>query len=428
MSTSKTLSMVAMVLGLTITGALAAGADAGKPRIDAKGDAVLRAFCAYVQGLPRFTCDVTLIMKTESEGMRQEIETTYGFATEKPNKLALRYRKGMVGNTLVSDGTTLYTCLGMVNRYEAKPAPRTLDDLFQAMPVAGNMLFLDNLLRKDVYGAIMEGVTQMDSAGRETVDGVECDRLAFKQDDFDWDLWITTGDAPTVVKVRTDVSKSMAAMRADMPGMKSARMTVENRFEKWTAPAELPAEAFAFTPPEGAKKVASLLEGMDEEENEGEEADPSKALVGQKAPAFSLETLDGGKVAFPDAKLTNSVVVLDFWATWCGPCRKAMPVMVKVTDAYKDKGVVFYAVNQQEQAEGIRGFLKKLDMTCNVALDVDGEVGNLYKVRGIPQTVIIGKDGKVASVHVGLIPDLEAKLKQELDALVEGKAPLAEKE
>ena len=404
------------------TETMVATAAATASKIDAKADAILRAYCTRVQGLPRFTCDLTLIMKTSSEGMKQEVETTYGFAMEKPNKMALRHKRGMAGNTVVSDGTKLYTCLGMANRYEEKEAPATLDDLFQSAPMAGNMLFLDNLLRKDAYGAIIEGVTQLSLAGRETIDGKECDRLSFKQDEFDWEMWITAGDQPTVIRVLTDMSKSMAAMRSDMPGMKSAKMTVENHFENWSTGAELPKDAFRFTPPEGAKKVASLFEGMDEEAPEaGGEAEDLATLIGKKAPAFDLATLDDGRAAFPDPKLTNAVIVLDFWATWCGPCRKALPAVVKTTDAFKDKGVVFYAVNQQEPPDRIREFLKKNGVACRVALDEDGQVGNLYMVRGIPQTVLIGKDGTVQAVHVGLEADLEAKVAKELAALVEGK-------
>lgn len=423
---------MSIILGVTVAAlSLAATADQGvaeptaatAPKVDAKADAVLRAFCTNVQGLSRFTCDLTLTMKTASEGMKQEVETTYGFAMEKPNKLALRHKRGMAGNTVVSDGSNLVVYLGMVNRYEEKAAPTTLDDLFQAAPMAGNMLFLDNLLRKDVYQAIMEGVTQMSLAGRVTIDGRECERLTFTQDDFDWEMCLTTGSQPTVVSVRTDMTKSMAAMRSDMPGMKSATMTIENHFANWSAGVELPKDAFVFTPPEGAKKVAALIEGMDEETPEaGGEAEEAATLIGKKAPAFDVPTLDESRAAIPDAKLTNAVIVLDFWATWCGPCGKTLPSVIKTTAAFKDKGVVFFAVNEQEQPDRIREFMKKNGVVCRVALDEDGQVGNLYKVRGIPQTVLIGRDGTVQAVHIGLEPDLEATLAKELTTLVEGKS------
>jgi thiol-disulfide isomerase/thioredoxin len=212
----------------------------------------------------------------------------------------------------------------------------------------------------------------------------------------------------------------MAAMRTDMPGMKSAKMTVENHFENWSTGAALPKDAFVFTPPADAKKVAALFEGMDEEVPEaGGEAEAPGTLLGKKAPAFDLPMLDGARMAIPDPKLTNAVIVLDFWATWSNPYRKALPALVKLTDTYKDQGVVFVAVNEQEQPERIREFLKKIGVSCRVALDEDGEVGNLYKLRGIPQTVLIGRDGTVQAVHVGPDADIETWLAKELAALLE---------
>ena len=111
-------------------------------------------------------------------------------------------------------------------------------------------------------------------------------------------------------------------------------------------------------------------------------------------------------------------MILDFWATWCGPCVRALPIVSEVAAAYKDKGVVFYAVNEQEESDAVKKFLaaKKLDIA--VAMDAEGEAAKLYKVNGIPQTVIIGKDGKVAVVHVGFSPSMKQMLTKELDALL----------
>jgi hypothetical protein len=153
-----------------------------------------------------------------------------------------------------------------MNRYAEQEAPATFEDLFEAAgPMAGNMLFLDNLLRNDVYAAIMEGVLEARYAGKEQVDGQECHHLKFVQEEFDWDLWVTTGPQPAVVKVWSDMTKGFAGANAETPGMKGMRMVVVNRFSGWKVGAETATNAFVFTPPAGARKADTLF-GENEEE------------------------------------------------------------------------------------------------------------------------------------------------------------------
>jgi len=413
---------VGLVWGVVAAGAIVAGAAAvdDKPaaKIDAAAEKALRALASTLQTAKTVSCEMTLVMTTESEGMKQEVTTTYGFASEPPNKLALRHKAGMVGNTVVCDGKKMFVYVGARKLYEQKPAPASFEELFQSNgPMAGNMLFIDNLLRTDVYAAIMESVNKVESAGTEKVGGQECQHLRFSQEQFDWDLWLTPGDKPVVVRIQTDMSKGFEAMSAQMPGMKPMKMTAVNSFRNWVLGGPLPEDAFVFTPPEGARKVDSAFAAVQDDE----EGEAPGTLIGQKAPPFDLSLLDGGSLRVPDPKLTNAVIVLDFWATWCGPCQRALPILAKVTSEYAGKGVVFCAVNQQEQPERIKDYLKKNGIACPVALDEDGKAGTLYKLRGIPQTVLIGKDGTVQAVHVGLLPDLEKKIRAELDALVAGK-------
>lgn len=150
-------------------------------------------------------------------------------------------------------------------------------------------------------------------------------------------------------------------------------------------------------------------------------AEQSHPLLGKPGPAFSLDLLDGGKMDLADHKGKN-IVVLDFWATWCPPCRMAMPTVVEVTGQYKDKGVVFYGVDIAETADAVKEFQHKLHVEFPVVLDTDGAVSEKYRARSIPQTVIIDKEGVVQSVRVGLAPDLKEQLKKDLDALVAGKS------
>jgi peroxiredoxin len=150
-----------------------------------------------------------------------------------------------------------------------------------------------------------------------------------------------------------------------------------------------------------------------------ERPDP-KTLLGQAAADFELETAAGGKFKLSDHK-DKDIVVLDFWATWCPPCRRSLPVLVEVTGSFKDKNVVFCAVNLRETAEKVKKFQQDQKLEFTSAMDKTGATAAKYLVSGIPQSVIVGKDGTVQAVHVGASPNLKEKLTGELQALVDGK-------
>ncbi len=143
-------------------------------------------------------------------------------------------------------------------------------------------------------------------------------------------------------------------------------------------------------------------------------------LVGKPAPLINLKRLDKGEFRLADHR-NKDVVMIDFWATWCGPCVMELPILAEVADSYKDKGVTFYAINLRETPEEIKKFQEDKKLKFPVALDPEGKTGDDYGASAIPMLVLIDKAGVVRSVHVGYDPSIKTTLGKELDALIAGK-------
>ena len=146
------------------------------------------------------------------------------------------------------------------------------------------------------------------------------------------------------------------------------------------------------------------------------DASALSALIGKEAPNIELAQLDGEPFKLSD-HLGKSVIVLDFWATWCGPCVKAMPEVMAAAASFKDHPVKLIAVNQQESKGKVKKFLgaKGWD-DLSVIMDAELKAREAYQVTGIPTTVIIGKNGRVHMVHTGYHEGLEADLKDDINA------------
>ena len=145
------------------------------------------------------------------------------------------------------------------------------------------------------------------------------------------------------------------------------------------------------------------------------EADTT-ALIGKPAPAFSLPTLDKHQVTLDGQK--GKVVMVDFWATWCPPCRKSLPHVEKLaTDSERlKKGLVVWVVNDKEDDSTVRSFLEETKYTFTVPMDTTGDVLKAYQVSGIPTTVIIGRDGVIKNAFIGFRDGTAEEIDHAVDA------------
>jgi len=118
--------------------------------------------------------------------------------------------------------------------------------------------------------------------------------------------------------------------------------------------------------------------------------------VGDKAPDFELVDLDGNKQRLSDYK--GEGVFLNFWGTWCGPCKKEMPYMEKQHKAFEEKGVNILAVNIAESNLKVETFRDQYGLTFPIAIDKDKSVKEAYNIVPLPTTFFINKDGKIEQI------------------------------
>ncbi len=125
------------------------------------------------------------------------------------------------------------------------------------------------------------------------------------------------------------------------------------------------------------------------------------------APDFTLPARDGSKVRLADLK--GQVVMINFWATWCGPCRQEMPLLAQLQDKYEPLGFTLLGVNVEPDSAAAVAWLRSVPVQFPVLFDTQNTVATGFGVEGMPSSVFIDRAGKVRYVHQGYKPGDEAK-------------------
>jgi thiol-disulfide isomerase/thioredoxin len=400
----------------------------GKQDIDPKAEKVIGAWGKYFSGLRGFQYASTVNLVVEQQGQKQNQNFSLSLKAARPNKLAYTVEASQQnGAQIVSDGSQLWVYIKGFQKYGVEDAPETWDEMLKNPLVMGPLNFGNAavvtaaLLNEDPAKKLLENTLSVKYGGLVELDGAKCHLIEASGEELDWQLWIDSGNKPLVRQFVPDLAKAFAQMAKRSKGkspFENMKITNTVTFKDWETNPKLPADAFAFNVPEGVEKVDSLMDIITGG-RAAEEPGPHP-LVGQDAPELKLDLLDGESLELAAYK-GRKIVILDFWATWCGPCVRAMPIIEKVAQNYKDKGVLLFAVNVQEEPDAIKKFLEETELKVDVALDKEGTVSQAYKAEGIPQTVIVGKDGSVQVVRVGFSANLEEELTKDLEGLLAGK-------
>jgi thiol-disulfide isomerase/thioredoxin len=239
--------------------------------------------------------------------------------------------------------------------------------------------------------------------GVEKVGGVECDvvQVAFAEDGGEARWYIAKNDhLPRQIERIMETPVGRTSVITSLTSLEVSPPVKEEQFRL-----EKPAGFAELTPLPGYRGGAGLLP------------------VGSDAPDWTLNTADGREVRLQG--LRGKVVLLDFWATWCGPCRMAMPGVQRLYEKYKDKPVAIFGVNcwERDPKADPAAFMKKNGFAYPVLLKGD-RVAEAYHVSGIPTFYLIGVDGKILLAYAGLSAESERQVVAAIEKqLSSGRSP-----
>jgi len=321
---------------------------------------------------------------------------------------------------VVADGEHIYIAVPSREIYsqdaQAEPLTAAMDVMTSTF-LADAFVVLDFFLEErppDLTDLRYEGETELD--------GEPFHRLHATQEGIDLAFFFTQEEPPVLKRIEMEPPFPEEA-QLELEEIPEIRFT----FEDWVFDEDVDESLFQYEIPDGYERVDSVLAAILEEiewpgapeEPEPPARDPMRGaedLEGTPAPDFSLELLDGSTMTLSDYE--GNIVVLDFWATWCPPCVRAMPILERVMNDYADQGVAVYAINLRETTEQVEQFLTNHGLDLPVAMDRDGAVAGEYLIRAVPTTVIVDEEGVVAEVHVGAGPAYEDELREALDSLL----------
>lgn len=142
----------------------------------------------------------------------------------------------------------------------------------------------------------------------------------------------------------------------------------------------------------------------------------SAELISQKAPDFTLKSMAGKNLNLTEQR--GNIIVLNFWASWCGPCRKEMPILQKFHDKYSNLGVQVWGVNVEQENQAGRDFIKDIAVNFPIFFDASNTISAAYQVDAMPTTVIIDRAGQVRFVFRGYKDGYEKKYAKAIKKLI----------
>ena len=384
----------------------------------------------------------TLEQVTESVGLKDEFkrEELFVNAAIKPDRSRIESKNTHISVTSISDGKTKWVYAPGPNEYtktEEGPVRLVTDGPVKDSAPMAHLANAKNLLAG--YSRVDDRLGVAKIIGEETLEigGRRSDCFVIEAYYFAASTGSQTSTKTRklwIDKSRNIVLREIQQTEAKMPWGRAINSKMTYIFTVATVGEPITETLFTFVPPEGAKEVAELMPSpqpsattrpavMPRPATTSRSATPRAAdHIGRDAIAFALEDLDGNRVDLQSLK--GKVALLDFWASWCGPCVAELPHIEKLHRDFKDRGLVVLGVNNEDVVVA-REFVKRKGYTFTTLFDEGSEVTRKYRVSGIPQVFIIDREGIVKWHALGYGPGKEFDLRNAVEKVLKDLNPPA---
>ena len=358
------------------------------------GHEIFESLGRYYKSQDRISMKLSVGMPSMG-GMGSGPKQTLSIATAKPDRIAIDASAMGMQVFAVDDRATI--AIGQMGSYMEKTHSGPMHQLLEMQPkgIMPNGMLSPALsvamiiTSPDPVAAVNDRFDEIKLVAKESVEERDAWHLALIGKEFDAHVWIAASGDPVILRSESDMAKGMRNMGGAPSGTQMPKVVFSVDYQDWQFGEDVQDADLTFDS-SGFKKTDDLFR---------RQPSPAENLIGKQAPVFTAEDLDGGSVQV--GKPTGKVQLIDFWATWCGPCVQELPIIIELMDKYADRDVQLLAVNVNEDSETIRKFQDEKDLVFTTVRDVEEEGTKAYFAGGIPQLVIIDQKGIVRHVHVG---------------------------